>query len=435
LTTPPEAYDADDDDELDAADLGVNDAEDGQDVPHDIDRVMREFHAENKRRGWYTIGGALLLAILLVTALTFLNPPQPNTSKMGIHMLLDDGRTQFDPSVWESHLQYASQVGNYVTELIRLDDLDPTKWQRFFDLCRQYELTPIIRLATTFDTENNWWIAPPADDNGTYRTVGGQYAAFFSAIQWDGELFVLVGNEPNHGEEWGGVPDPAAYTRFLSDVAQAVKDAHSGVRIGNAAIDHYAPNTNAEPFENGIAYLDGESFMDAMVAADSNITRVLDVWNSHAYSMTPPWEQQYQVDYLNGAGNPNALAPVEGLSNRGVNSYNWELYKLSQLGNLKVLPVIISETGWSRDRYSDEEIAQYMDLSYFGNHGRYADLPEEGWVPWIEDTRVLAVTPFALAGSPNEWDAYNWLDVEPYGTITGTRPVFDVIAAQFDSSS
>jgi hypothetical protein len=419
LTTPPEAYDH-----------GADDGE-GEDAPHDIDRVMREFHAGNKRRGWYTIGGALLLAVLLVSTLTFLNPTQPNTNKMGIHLLLDDGRTQFDPAVWESHFQYASQLGSYVTQLIRLDDLDPVKWQRFFDLCAQYELTPIVRLATTFNTDNNWWIAPPADDDGSYRTTASQYAAFFAEIEWNDELFVLVGNEPNHGEEWGGMPDPAAYTRFLTDVAQAVKAAHSGVRIGNAAIDHFAPNSNDQPISTGFIYLDGERFIDGMFAADPNITRVLDVWNSHAYSLTPPWSPQHGVDTLNGASNPNALEPVEGLYNRGVNSYNWELYKLSQLGNRKVLPVIISETGWTRLFFKDDVIAQYMDLSYFGNEGRYPELPEEGWVPWIEDSRVLAVTPFALAGNPEEWDDYNWLDVEPDGTITGTRPVFDVIAERF----
>lgn len=427
MTTPPEA--ANEDDELDPEWV-----EDGDDAPHDIDRVMREFHTENKRRGWYTIGGALLLAVLLVSALTLLNPPQPNTGKMGIHLMLDDGRTQFDPAVWDSHLQYASQVGGYVTEIIRLDDLDSAKWQRFFDLCSQYELTPIIRLATTYDTDNNWWVAPPADDDGSYRTVAAQYAVFFSEIDWDGELFALVGNEPNHGKDWSGAPDAAAYTRFLTDVSEAVKAAHSGIRIGNGALNPAIENSNGQPLMSGVIAVDAESFLDAMVEADPNFTRALDVWNSHVYSLTPPWAPQHGVTYLNGASNPNALEPVEGLSNHGVNSYNWELYKLSQLGKLKVLPVIISETGWSSILFSDEKITQYTDLSYFGNQGRYPDLPEEGWVPWIEDARVLAVTPFVLAGNPDEWDDYNWLDVDPDGMITGTRGVFDVIAERYSAN-
>lgn len=416
-------------------------SEDPQDLdieseaPHDIDRVMREFHAENKRRGWYTIGGAVVLAVLLVTVLTLLNPPQPNTGKMGIHLMLDDGQTSFDPVVWEPHFEYASQVGRYVTQIIRLEDLDTAKWQRFFDLCAEYELTPIIRLATSYDAENAWWTAPPVDENGGYTSAAQQYADFFADISFEGDVYVLVGSTPNRGDSWGGAPDPAAYTRFLTAVSQAVRAARGQTWIGNGALDHFAPHTNGQPrSSNGMVDLDGESFIDAMFAADANITRVLDVWNTHVYSLTPPWSPQHHIEYLNGASNPDALTPVEGLYNLGVNNYNWELYKLTTLENRKIMPVIISETGWSRLLFSEEDIVQFTDLAYFGNNGHYPDQPEEGWVPWIEDSRVLAVTPFVLAGSPVRWDEYNWLEVASDGTITGTRDVFEVIAGRFSGN-
>ncbi len=417
------------DDDIDDADLTES-----TDAPHDIDRVMREFHAENKRRGWYTIGGTILLAVLLVTMLTLLNPPQPNTSKMGVHLLLDDGQTSFDPAVWEQHFEYAAQVGTHVTQIIRLDDLDAQKWQRFFDLCAQYELTPIIRLATTYDAENEWWNAPPADLDDGYTSVAQQYADFFAAIAFEGDVYVLVGHTPNRGHSWGGTPDPAAYTRFLTDISQAVKAARRQTWIGGGALDHAAPHTNGQPGASGTVDLDGESFIDAMFAADENITQVLDVWNIRVHSPGPPWSPQYHIEYQNGAGNPNALPQVEGLHNQSVNSYNWELYKLTTLENRKILPIIISEAGWSRQQFSEQDIIQFVDLAYFGNHDRYPDLPEEGWVPWIEDSRVLAVTPLALAGHPARWDGYNWVDVAPDGTITGTREVFDVIAGRFSSN-
>jgi hypothetical protein len=401
---------------------------DSDDSPHDIDRVMRDFHRENKRRGWWMIGGVVVLALLASLAIFALNPPASPVSKMGVHLLLDDGRNVWDLPQWRSHIEHASQVGDYVTEVIRLDDLDPSRWQTFLDLCAEYELTPIIRLATTFDRENNWWTAPERDTDGSYTTVATAYADFIRALQWSSELYVIVGNEPNHGEEWGGVPDPAAYVRFLVDTGNAIKAARPNTRILNGALDYYAPNTNGQPFENGMVYLDGESFLDGMYSADPNFPRVVDVWSSHAYSMTPPWEQTYAVDYLNGAANPNALPPVQNLYNRGVNSYGWELYKLARLGVTKPFTVMITETGWRHDQHTAEEVALYTELAYRGNKGRYPDLPETGWTPWFDDPRVLAVTPFALDGNPAEWEAFNWIELDADGAITGTRPVFDLMA-------
>ena len=58
------------------------------------------------------------------------------------------------PAVWEEHLTYARWLvgpGAWVVELIRGDDLDPDKWQRFFDMADRLDLRPIVRLATWQD--------------------------------------------------------------------------------------------------------------------------------------------------------------------------------------------------------------------------------------------------------------------------------------------
>ncbi|MBN1427863.1 MAG: hypothetical protein JXB07_05715 [Anaerolineae bacterium] len=72
--------------------------------------------------------------------------------------------------------------------------------------------------------------------------------------------------------------------------------------------------------------------------------------------------------------------------------------------------------------------AHYLDLALWGNNGHYPDDPEEGWMPWLADPRVVAITPFALDGNPVEWGHTNWLMIEEEGQVLGKYPAFDVLA-------
>src|SRR5690606_35346067 len=72
--------------------------------------------------------------------------PPATLPPLGIHLLLDDGRNQWPIGRWAEHMRYARDMtgrGGYVTELVRLDDLDLGRWQRFMDLCAELELTPV----------------------------------------------------------------------------------------------------------------------------------------------------------------------------------------------------------------------------------------------------------------------------------------------------
>lgn len=397
--------------------------------------LIEQYHEANKRRGLLIFPAIFVVALALV-ALVTLTQSRVDVTRMGVHLLLDDGRGAWPVELWPEHLDYAARVGRYVTQLVRSDDLDAEKWGRFVDLCAERGLIPIVRLATTWNDERLLWDAPPTDSDGGYATIAGKYAAFLAVLNWpeDTPLYVIVGNEPNHGSEWGGVPDPAAYTHFLMDVSAAVKSAVPDAQIINAPLDPYAPHTNGQPFENGMVYIDAESFMDAMHRTDARVWDAIDAWGSHSYpldSASPPWEQTHQVDFLNGASNPDADAPVGGVFNRGINGYRWELYKLGRLGVNRRFPVLITETGWRTDRTDADLAAQYLDMALRGNGGRYPDFPETGWTPWLTDERVIAVTPFALDGDPSEWDALNWLEMGDDGAILGTRPIYDRAAAIF----
>lgn len=372
----------------------------------------------------------LLVTLSLVACVPSLNFSQFGSNKLGVHLLLDDGRFQWPVSEWETHLVYARQAvgaGGTVTQLVRLDDLDVAKWQQFMDLCAAQELTPILRLATTFDREAGWWLAPPLDSNGrAYQTVAQEYATFITALKWPGEHhFVIVGNEPNHGDEWSGRPDPAAYARFLQETAVALKAADPQVFVLNAGLDPYTPHTGSQPFTNGMWYIDSGTFLAEMVAAQPEVLAVLDGWVSHPYPLgpfaAPPWEQTYQIDLLNDAPASTFPTPPDGIFNRGVNGYEWELWLLDQLGAPE-LPVFITETGWRHGEaaYPSAALAtNYLDLALQGNNGRYPQYPETGWTAWLADERVVAVTPFALDGNPVEWSHTNWLDIDADGRITG----------------
>ena len=96
--------------------------------------------------------------------------------------------------------------------------------------------------------------------------------------------------------------------------------------------------------------------------------------------------------------------------------------------------MFITETGWRHAESGGEAlpdaetIAVYLDLTLRGNGGRYPEYPEEGWTPWLDDPRVMAVTFFALDGFPAEWGHTNWLVLGAEGDVLGTYAPFDLLA-------
>ncbi len=364
--------------------------------------------------------------------------------KYGIHLLLDDGRNHWLPERWPQHVEAARQFvgeGGYVVQLIRLDDLNVPRWQFFLDLCAREHLVPIIRLAPAYDHVKKWWTAPPKDAGGQgYTEIARQSRDFFAQLRWPtSQHYVIVGNEPNRGDEWSNQPNPAEYARFLLDVSQALHQI--GITILAPALDLYAPHSNGQLIA-GHRYIDAETFLDEMAAAYPRVFEAIDIWASHAYPLDPfrldPSRQTFQIDYAYGAANPRHLQPPDGIVNRGVNSYRWELWKLEQIAGpgAATLPVMITETGWRHAPSQDpaardnvhaelgvETLSAYVDLAFHGNQGRYPDLPATGWTPWNDDPQVLAVVLFALGGLPSVWGHTNWVLLDEGGQVTDRYPI------------
>ena len=375
-------------------------------------------------------------------------PSPPVPSKFGVHLLLDDGRGLWPTDIWPEHLYYARELvgeGGYVVEVVQLGQLDVARWQLFLDLCERQRLIPILRLATTYDRGEHLWPAPPTDSDGTsYLDVARRYRDFLAQLRWPWPTkYAIVGNEPNRGDEWGNLPNPAAYADYLIAMSAALRSV--GVTVLGPALDLYCPNSNGARID-GYRFLDAETFLDTMAAAHPAVFDAIDVWASHAYPLGPfsadPAHQVFQIDALPGANNPHHQTPPSGLFNRGVNSYSWELWKAGQYSpRVANLPVLITETGW-RHRFSQDDnagdsaqatvddslLAAYVDLAFRGNDGRYPNLPADGWTPWNSDPRVLAAVLFALDGPPRSWGHTNWLTLDYSGAVTGVLPFFTKVS-------
>jgi hypothetical protein len=143
-------------------------------------------------------------ALSLVTSVKAVYDPLsvPN-NKIGIHILTAD------PKEASEAAQLANNNGDwgYVTVIIQDDDRKVDKWQAFFNDLRRRHLIPIVRIATHSD-QGNWSVPSSGEENG--------WAEFLNNLIWPTKnRYVIIFNEPNHGQEWGGKVDAAEYAQTL----------------------------------------------------------------------------------------------------------------------------------------------------------------------------------------------------------------------------
>lgn len=215
-------------------------------------------------------------------------------NKFGIHILS------------ESDLSKAAELVNsqggdwgFITIVIRIDELDLSRWQKFFDDCRRLHLVPQVRIATQIDGQN--WTKPSLADAQTWAT-------FLDSLNWPVKnQYVIIFNEPNQAKEWGGEINPEEYAQILSEYYSKFKAQNPNFKILNAGFDLAAPNSKTTMEVSG--------FWKAMEKAVPGIFNTLDGWASHFYSL-----------------------------NR---DYRWERNLLqTRFSVRKDLPIFITEAGW-----------------------------------------------------------------------------------------
>jgi len=281
----------------------------------------------------------------------------PN-NKVGIHLAV--------PS--DEDVQKASDLVNstggkwgYVTLVIQENDRNHDKWQGVFDKLRKKRLIPIIRIGT--EPQGAMWKKPSeADAKG--------WAEFLSGLNWvTKDRYIILFNEPNHGQEWGGSVNPEDYASVSLAFAKELKHKSSDFFIMLAGLDAAAPSQVP-------AYEDEAVFLSKIIASKKEIFDQIDGWSSHSYP------------------NPGFAGSPYDRGRNSIANYQWELSLLNSLGIEKELPVFITETGWPHSNFSPETVGQYLNAAY-----------ERVWNP---DGRVRAVTPFVLNYQGEPFLQFSW---------------------------
>jgi len=295
-------------------------------------------------------------------------------NKFGIHIM--------QPSDLKKASQLVNSSGGdwgWVTVVIQDSDMNHDKWQDFMNQCRILHLIPIVRTATHFEKTN--WAKPKIDDINSW-------VDFLNNLNWPTkERWIIIFNEPNHITEWGGEINPAEYGEILNDFIFKLKNKNTDFKILNAGLDLAAPNskTTRESF----------LFMNQVNEKVPGIFEKIDGWATHSYPnhgyLGKPWEY----------------------SKSSIKGYEWELnYLKNQFGLKKDLPVFITETGWPKtDSKLKIKNSKYYSETITAEYIKYAFENI-----WLNDSKIVAVTPFVLDYPGELFFDFSWLDKQgnPY---------------------
>lgn len=290
------------------------------------------------------------------------DPTTVANNKYGIHIVdIND--------VADAATLVNSNGGNwgYVTLVMQEDDRNKDKWQHTFDDLRRLHLIPIVRLATHVDGAS--WVIPSA-------ASANDWAQFLNDLNWPIEnRYVVLFNEPNHADEWGGKLDPSGFADITDVFTQTLHKANTDFFILPGALDVSASSDGAS--------MDAAAYWSQMFSHNAHVFDDVDGWASHSYP-NPAF-----------SGSPYATG-------RGtLYSYFWERNVLKNLGFTKKLPVFITETGWQHSEgatngyglLSSQQVGQYLTVA-----------AQTVW----QDPDIVAITPFVLNYQAFPFDHFSW---------------------------
>jgi len=308
------------------------------------------------------------IIVILLCLSIFLIPTKVNAiydpllvenNKIGVHILFPD-------EIKDAKELINSQGGDwgYITIPIQSYDKDLEKWQKFMDQCREYHLIPIIRLATNGDYFNTKvWEKPKL-------TSILDFANFLNSLDWPTKnRYIVVFNEVNRGDEWGGCPEPKEYAELLSYAVTVFKSKSPDFFVISSGMDN-ASIDNLPDAMNKFTY-----FLE-MEKAVPGIFNQIDGLGSHAYP------------------NPGFSTLPSVSTHRSIYSFRYEKDYIKNFTS-KDLPVFITETGWTLKRYTDSQIGKFYDEAFKNAWG---------------EKDVIAVTPFILKAMTEPFDQFSMFD-------------------------
>ena len=305
---------------------------------------------------------ALLLLLTLISA--YLNtsyatydPLSTPNNKFGIHILFPEEVSDAAPLVNSGGGDWG-----YVTIPIQVSDKNIGKWQKFMDDCARRHLIPIIRLATTGD----YFVKSSWSEPSKFDVL--DFSNFLNSLNWPTKnRYVVVFNEPNRGDEWGGTPDPTTYAQILDYATKIFKQTNPNFFVIAAGLDNGAANITGQA-------IDEYSFMQEMNDSVPGIFAEIDGIASHSYP------------------NPG-FAATPSTYRMGIDSFAYQSDLVYQLTGKK-MPVFITETGWTSDKVSDATQADYYTQAF---------------TDYWSDPQVIAVTPFILRADDGPFVQFTFL--------------------------
>ena len=237
----------------------------------------------------------------------------------------------------------------YVVIIIKKNERDEDRWQGVLNQLAKNRLIPIVRVATSSDSQG-YWQRPNEEDAATW-------ADFLSKLYFPTKnKYIQIYNEVNRAGEWGNKVDPSSYASELLKMTNALKSKSEDFFVLNAPLDLALDNSRDS--------MDAGRYFQLMEMAEPGIFEKIDGWASHSYP------------------NPAFSASPFKSGRLGIDGYDWELSQIAPYLAGKNLPVFITETGWRRSKLLDEEtISNYYETAF-----------SEVWT----DNRLAAVCPFVF---------------------------------------
>ena len=265
-----------------------------------------------------------------------------------------------------------SQGGDWgwATIVIRLDQLDHNTWQGFFDNCRKLHIIPIVRLATIND--NGVWKRPTFSDIDTL-------ANFLNSLNWPtADQHIILFNEINRGQEWGGSVDIPSYVDNALYASNKFKNLNQNFIILSAGLDLAAPQKMPD-------FASAPDVYNQIIKYKANFFDSIDAISSHSYP------------------NHGFIGTPSDTGQHSIVGYQWELSTLKNLGVTKKLPVYITETGWPhREGESKNNTFYTMETT--------SNMLLTAYKKWQADDQVIAVTPFIYNYPYEPFDHFSWVD-------------------------
>lgn len=287
------------------------------------------------------------------------NPLSTANNKIGIHILFPD-------ELFDAAKLINANGGDwgYVTIPIQIGDRDLEKWQKFMDTALEQHVIPIIRLASEGDYFNKKvWEKPSLED-----VV--DFANFLDSLNWPTKnRYIIVFNETNRGDEWGGSVNPEEYAQLLSFAVSVFKSKSDNFFIISAGLDNAAPEECPD-------YMNEYTYYKKMDESVPGIFNQIDGISSHSYP------------------NPGFMQPPALQTTKSISSF---IYERSLIKSLRQndIPVFITETGWNHPSIDDKMKAKYFQTAL-----------QSVW----SDEGIVAVTPFLFKAGMGPFKGFSFLN-------------------------